>query len=89
MSKTIINQILIIVFSGAIFLPLGATIEHFDGLKRIEEYKTSYFEQGYTKAYTDQFGIDLGTLFARCKLEEGEPVVKHNKVLCVREMKSE
>lgn len=89
MSKTITNQILIIVFSGAIFLPLGATLEHFDGLERIEEYKTSYFEQGYTKAYTDQFGIDLGTLFAKCKLEGSEPVVKQGKVLCVKEMKSE
>lgn len=85
----ITEHILVIVISGAIFTTLGATLEHFDSLKRIEENKTSYFEQGYTKAYTDQFGIDLGTLFAKCKLEGSEPIVKQNKVLCVKEMKND
>ena len=87
MNKTI-NYILIIVVSGAIFTTLGAKLEHFDSLKRIEEYKTSHFKQGYTKAYTDQFGIDLGVPIAKCKMEGSEPIVKQNKVLCVREMKS-
>lgn len=88
MNKTI-KYILIILVSGTIFSTLGATLEHFDSLKRIEKYKSSYFEQGYTKAYTDQFGIDLGVPFAKCKLEGSEPVVKQGKVLCVKEMKSE
>ena len=88
MNKTI-NFILTIVVSGAIFTTLGAILEHSDSLKRIEWHKSSHFEQGYTKAYTDQFGVDLGTLFAKCKLEGSEPIVKHNKVLCVKEMKND
>lgn len=85
MNKTI-NYILIIVVSGAIFTTLGAKLEHFDSLKRIEEYKTSHFKQGYTKAYTDQFGIDLGVPFAKCKISGGEPIVSVGRVACIKEM---
>lgn len=88
MSK-IAECILCAAISGVTFFVVGSNIEYHRSLKLIEEYKTSYFEQGYTKAYTDQIGIDLGVLFAKCKLEGSEPIVKQNKVLCVKEMKSE
>lgn len=88
MSK-VIENILWAAIIAVIFFFIGSGNEHSRSLKLIEENKTSYFEQGYTKAYTDQFGIDLGVPFAKCKLEGSEPIVKQNKVLCVKEMKSE
>lgn len=84
----ILNYALCIVASGAIFTTAGAHLEHTNSLKLIEKYKSEHFEQGYSKAYIDRFGVDLGTLLAKCTFRGGSTLVEKGKVFCVEEMKN-
>lgn len=55
----------------------------------IEQTMVTSIESGYTKAYIEQLGKDIGIPVAKCKLIGGEPIVNGKRVACLKEMKDD
>lgn len=81
-----LDNILSFVFGASIFFFIGAIVGEETIKTGVAEAQVQYIEQGYTKAYTDQLGKDIGVPMARCKLSGGEPVVNGKRVACLKEM---
>lgn len=81
-----LDNIFSFIFGASIFFFVSVIVEKETTKTEVTEAQTQYIEQGYTKAYIDQLGKDIGIPVAKCKLSGGEPVVNGKRVACLKEM---
>lgn len=80
------ENIISFAFGGLVFFLVGMGVGEGSMKGIIEQTKIESIETGYTKAYTDQLGKDVGIPVAKCKLSGGESVVNGKRVACLKEM---
>lgn len=82
-----LEYIISFVIGGLVFFLIGMSVEERNIGRIIEQTRMESVERGYTKAYTEQLGKDIGIPVSKCKLSGGEPVVNGKRVACLKEMK--
>lgn len=81
-----LDNIFSFIFGAIIFFFVGVIVGEETIKAGVTEAQVQYIEQGYTKAYTEQLGKDIGIPVSKCKLTGGEPVVNGKRVACLKEM---
>lgn len=83
------DNIFSFILGASIFFFVGGIVGEETVKTGITEAQAQYIEEGYTRAYTEQLGKDIGIPVAKCKLSGGEPVVNGKRVACLKEMKDD